>query len=88
MYVFNSTYNNELTIYRRIMGQRPQIPENVSQELRSLITRLLNKDPYDRIKIEEIKAHLFFNVSSFPYVILNNVYKSFSSKLYLFCVTY
>jgi serine/threonine protein kinase len=59
MYVFNSTYNNELTIYRRIMGQRPQIPEHVSQELGSLITRLLNKDPYDRIKIEEIKAHPF-----------------------------
>jgi serine/threonine protein kinase len=66
---FNSKYNNELLFYRRIMGKRPEIPNYVSHDLGDIITKLLDKDAHRRLKIKEIKAHPFFKISSFPYVI-------------------
>jgi [calcium/calmodulin-dependent protein kinase] kinase len=49
--------NNTLGIYKSIMHDEPEFPEELSQELVDLLKRLLAKDPAERITIDEMKSH-------------------------------
>lgn len=55
VFPFNGTNQKELK--QNICFKEPQIPTNLSLDLRDLILKLLSKDPSERITIEEISTH-------------------------------
>ena len=52
---------NILPLYNKILTQPVQFPEekDISPELQDLITRMLIKDPQERITLQEIKVRFF-----------------------------
>nr|CAD7572569.1 unnamed protein product [Timema californicum] len=53
-------YNdNVLTLYKKIQNDSVQFPKapRVSDELKDLITRMLHKDPCQRLTMPEVKSH-------------------------------
>ena len=49
-----------------------RIPENVSDEAKDLIFRMLQKDPLNRISIAEIKQHKWFSLKLNFFQIIDN----------------
>ena len=52
--------NNIKKLYNSIQNEKLQIPTILSKEAADLLTRQLNKNPKNRIKIGEVKQHPFF----------------------------
>ena len=58
--------NNRET-YRKIVNVELQYPDKISREAKDLISKLLQKDPADRISLEDVLAHpwiVYFNSSN------------------------
>ncbi|TPX36598.1 hypothetical protein SmJEL517_g01298 [Synchytrium microbalum] len=55
-----------ITLCRKITAEDPLISPNLSPYLQDLLERMLNKDPENRISLQEIKVH--------PWVTLNGAY--------------
>lgn len=58
--------NNRET-YRRIVNVELQYPDKISREAKDLISKLLQKEPADRISLEDVLAHpwiVYFNSSN------------------------
>ena len=56
---FNEKQANKL--YQKIRECKYTIPKTVPDAAKDLITRMLQKNPLDRITIDEIKQHKWFN---------------------------
>eukprot|EP00440_Ansanella_granifera_P042458 gb/GFBE01046028.1/.p1 GENE.gb/GFBE01046028.1/~~gb/GFBE01046028.1/.p1 ORF type:complete len:341 (+),score=94.87 gb/GFBE01046028.1/:1-1023(+) len=54
---------SEKGTYKKIKSGTPQFPPNMTKEAKDLITRLLNKNPNERLTLEEVLEH--------PWVALN-----------------
>jgi serine/threonine protein kinase len=70
-YVFNGRYKNGPFFYSEIVQDSAVIPKYFSPRAADFVTRLLEKTPSKRLKAgriaeQNIKKHLFFNVSSIP----------------------
>ena len=52
--------NNINKLYKSIQNDKLQVPGILSKEAQDLLQRLLHKNPKNRIKIPQIKAHPFF----------------------------
>jgi 5'-AMP-activated protein kinase catalytic alpha subunit len=48
-------------LYKKILNAEYSIPDFVSNDCRDLITRILTADPDQRLTIENIKAHSWYN---------------------------
>jgi hypothetical protein len=76
MYAFNGKYKNGTFLYRRILNDRPVIPDEYSAEVRHFVYSLMEKDPSQRLGagntgVLDVKNHPFFSVSYIPiYVII------------------
>ena len=57
---FNDKNNSKL--YQKILSGKFNIPNNLSDEAKDLITNLLKVKPEERIKLDEIKNHPWFNI--------------------------
>ena len=53
--------DNIKALYNSIQKAKLQIPSVISREARDLLSRMLNKRPRERITIDQIKSHPFFN---------------------------
>ena len=51
---------NTKKLYKKIIACDYSIPKYVSEEARDLITKILNTNPEKRLKIDEIRDHIFF----------------------------
>ena len=57
-------------MYRKILNDPLKFPDEMGMDARNLITRLLSRDPENRLGsngAEEIKKHPFFKSSTFPF---------------------
>ncbi len=66
---FNDKNNSKL--YQKILAGKFNIPNNLSNEAKDLIIKLLKVNPQERIKLNEIKNHPWFNIINKN----NNYYK-------------
>ena len=57
---FNDKNNSKL--YQKILGGKFNLPNYLSNEAKDLICKLLKVNPLERIKINEIKKHPWFNL--------------------------
>ena len=57
---FNDKNNSKL--YQKILSGKFIIPNNISDEAKDIITNLLKVNPEERIKLNEIKNHPWFNL--------------------------
>lgn len=48
-------------LFTNILSMKPIIPSQISNDAKSLLKRMLTKDPYERITLEEIVEHPFFS---------------------------
>lgn len=53
-------------LYKKILSADYMMPDFISYEVQDLLSRILVPDPEERINIEEIKSHPWFNIE--PYV--------------------
>ena len=53
---------NNSTLYKKILSGQFNIPNNLSNEAKDLLINLLKVNPEERIKINEIKNHPWFNL--------------------------
>ena len=67
---FNEKQANKL--YQRIRECKYIIPKTVPESARDLISRMLQKNPLDRITIAEIKQHKWFNCKLSLFQIIDN----------------
>ena len=67
-------FNEKATakLYQKIKDCVYRIPENVSDEAKDLIFRMLQKDPLNRISIAEIKQHKWFSQKLNLFQIIDN----------------
>ena len=67
-------FNEKATakLYQKIKDCVYRIPENVSDEAKDLIFRMLQKDPLNRISIAEIKQHKWFSQKLKLFQIIDN----------------
>ena len=67
-------FNEKATakLYQKIKDCVYRIPENVSDEAKDLIFRMLQKDPLNRISIAEIKQHKWFSLKLNFFQIIDN----------------
>lgn len=64
--VYDNIINNRITFDDLPMPQSPQPPQpSISNELQDLITKLLVKNPNNRLNITEIKSHPFYKDINF-----------------------
>ena len=57
---FNDKNNSKL--YQKILAGKFSLPNNLSNEAKDIITNLLKVNPQERIKLNEIKNHPWFNL--------------------------
>ena len=57
---FNDKNNSKL--YQKILAGKFNIPNNLSNEAKDIIIKLLKVNPQERIKLNEIKNHPWFNI--------------------------
>ena len=67
---FNEKQANKL--YQKIRECKYSIPKTVPDAAKDLITRMLQKNPLDRITISEIKQHKWFNNKLSLFQIIDN----------------
>lgn len=53
-------HKNDITLYRKILGDKLKMPNYVTQECASLLKGLLQREIKKRLTVEQIKAHPFF----------------------------
>ena len=53
--------DNNKTLFEQILNCSPEIPDNLSEDVKFLIKAILTSDPDERINIEEIKKSNFYN---------------------------
>ena len=49
--------SNPMAVYDKIRNDDPEVPDHVSPELRDLISRMLIKNPEERISLADVKEH-------------------------------
>lgn len=67
-------------LYQKIKECKYTMPPTLTDEAKDLIFRMLQSDPMDRISIQEIKNHRWFNCNLPLYIIIDN-YRSIYSNL-------
>mgnify|MGYP002635527740 CR=1 FL=1 len=53
---------NTSNLYKKILSADYQCPSFVSEEAKDLFSKILNTDPKQRLKIDQIRAHPWFNL--------------------------
>lgn len=57
---------NTAKLYKKILSGDFFIPKFVSEDCKDLMKQILNTDPEKRYKAEDIKKHIWFNISEVP----------------------
>lgn len=55
---------NTNLLYKKILNADYQIPQFVSPECKELMQKILNTDPINRIRIEDIRKHQWYNIAN------------------------
>ena len=61
-------------LLQKIVYSEPKYPPNISIELKDLISKLLTKDPKNRINLEQIKKHQWLNIKEISNILDSNFF--------------
>jgi len=73
--------DNRINLYNKILHAVPDLKHpNISVPAADLLKRMLEKDPKDRIRAEEIKKHLFFKTIDFTKLLMKEITPPFKPE--------